>query len=113
MRLMGLKSVTRLASVFFGSRTIFAEFSSSKPWELSMNMLFSAAVMSSLIISQQDLKKAPVNPSGPGALSDGMELIMCFISSCVNAVPALGVGHEVRRPRAQVEEGPKPRYTNP
>jgi len=30
-----------------------------------------------------------------------------------HAVPALGVGQEVRRPRAQVEEGPKPRYTNP
>ena len=27
------------------------------------------------------------------------------------AVPALGVGHEVRRPRAQAEEGPKSRYT--
>ena len=29
------------------------------------------------------------------------------------AVPALGVGYEVRRPRAQAKEGPKPRYTNP
>jgi len=28
-------------------------------------------------------------------------------------VPGLGVEHEVRRPRTQVEEGPKPRYTNP
>ena len=28
------------------------------------------------------------------------------------SVPALGVGHEVRRPRAQAKEGPKPRYTN-
>ena len=27
-------------------------------------------------------------------------------------VPALGVGHEVRRPKAQAEEGLKPRYTN-
>jgi hypothetical protein len=25
-------------------------------------------------------------------------------------VPALGAGHEVRRPRAQTGEGPKPRY---
>ena len=81
---MGLKSIARLASIFFGTRTIFAEFSGSKPWELSMTMLFSAAVTSSLIISQLDLKKAPVNPSGPGALSDGMELIVCFISSFVN-----------------------------
>ena len=29
-----------------------------------------------------------------------------------NVVPALGVGHEVRRPWAQTEEGLKPRYTN-
>ena len=28
-------------------------------------------------------------------------------------VPGLGVEHEVRRPRTQVEEGPKSRYTNP
>jgi hypothetical protein len=36
-----------------------------------MNKLFSAAVIFPLIIFQQVLKKAPVNPSGPGALSDG------------------------------------------
>ena len=47
-----------------------------------MNMLFMAFVTSSLIISQHALKKAPVNPSGPGALLDGMELIVFFISSC-------------------------------
>ena len=29
-----------------------------------------------------------------------------------DAVPALGAGHQVRRPRAHAEEGSKPRYTN-
>ena len=52
--------------------------------EFSENMLLIAAVMSSLIISQQVLKKGPVNPSGPGALSDGMEFIVSLISSCMN-----------------------------
>ena len=34
------------------------------------------------------------------------------VGSGLLAVSALGVGHEVRRPRAQAEEGPKPRYAN-
>ena len=38
-----------------------------------------AAITSSLMISQQALKKAPVKPSGPGALSEGMEYIV-FLS---------------------------------
>ena len=84
MTLVGLKPVTRLASYFFGSRITFAEFGSSNPWEFSMNILFKAAVTSALIISQHALKKAPVNPSGLGALSDGMEFIVSLISSCVN-----------------------------
>jgi len=49
--LMGRKSVTRVASIFLGSRMMFVEFSLSKPWEFSENMLLIAAVMSSLIIS--------------------------------------------------------------
>jgi len=69
---------------FFGSRIMFAEFSLSKPWEFSENMLLIAAVMSSLIIPQQVLKKSLVNPSGPGALSDDMEFIVSLISSYVN-----------------------------
>jgi hypothetical protein len=31
----------------------------------------------------------------------------------IRAVPALGEGHAVQRPRAHVREGPKPRYTIP
>ena len=38
-----------------------------------------AAITSSLMISQQALKKAPVKPSGPGALSEGIEYIV-FLS---------------------------------
>jgi hypothetical protein len=37
-----------------------------------------------LIISQHALKKAPMKPSRPGALSDGMLLIVSLISSWVN-----------------------------
>jgi hypothetical protein len=76
MRLIGRKSVTRIASTFFGRSIMFAEFNLSKPWEFSENMLLIAAIMSSLIMSQQVLKKAPVNPSGPGTLSDDMENIV-------------------------------------
>jgi len=80
-RLMGLKSVTLVASVFLGRRMMQAEFSHSKPWAFNVNRLFMAAITSSLMISQQALKKAPVKPFGPGTLSKGMEYIVFFISS--------------------------------
>ena len=51
---------------------MFVEFSLSKPWEFSENMLLIAAVMSSLIISQQVLKKSHVNPSGPSIRRHGV-----------------------------------------
>ena len=60
MRLMGLKSVTLVASVFLGRRMMHAEFSHSKPWAFNVNRLFMAAITSSLMISQRALKKAPV-----------------------------------------------------
>jgi len=63
---------------------MFAEFSLSKPCEFSENMLLIAAVILSLIMSQQVLKKAPINPSRLGALSDGMEIMVSLISSYVN-----------------------------
>jgi hypothetical protein len=40
-----------------------------------------AAIMSALIVSQQALKKAPMKPSGPGALTEGSEKTASFISS--------------------------------
>jgi len=69
MRLIGLKSVTLKASDFFGSSTMFAEFSISKPWEFKLKRQCKAAITSSFIISQHALKKAPVKPSGPGLVS--------------------------------------------
>ena len=78
---MGLKSVILVASVFLGRRIMEAEFSHSKPWAFNVNKLFMAAITSSLMVSQQALKKAPVKPSGPGALSEGMAYTMFFISS--------------------------------
>ena len=77
-RLMGLKSVTLVASIFLGRRIMEAEFSHSKPWAFNVNKLFMAAITSSLMVSQQALKKVPVKPSGPGALSEGMEYIVFF-----------------------------------
>ena len=37
----------------------------------------------------------------------------CEAVTALLTVPALRVGHEVRRLRTQTEEGPKARYTNP
>ena len=42
-----------------------------------------AAMISSLMVSQQDLKKAPLKPLGPGALSGSMESIVSLTSSSV------------------------------
>jgi hypothetical protein len=60
MRLIGRKSVTCIACAFFGRSIMFDEFNMSKPWEFSENKLLIAAMMSSLIMSQQVLKKAPI-----------------------------------------------------
>ena len=85
MRLMGLKSVTSSAPSFLGMRAIFAEFSQ---WRLLVwrapNWLITAMI-SILIMFQQDLKKAPVKPSGPGALSLAVLLIASLTSSSVKA----------------------------
>ena len=62
---------------------MFVEFKNWKPWEFFTNRLFMAAMISSLMVSQQDLKKAPVKPSGPGALLGGMESIVSLTSSYV------------------------------
>lgn len=62
---------------------MLAELRNWKLWEFIAYKLFMAAMMSSFMISQEALKKAPVKPSGPGALSDGMESIVSLTSSCV------------------------------
>lgn len=43
-----------------------------------------AATTSALMIPQQDLKKASMKPSGPGALTEGKEKTASFISSSSN-----------------------------
>jgi hypothetical protein len=63
---------------------MLAKLRNSKFWEFIANKMLIASVTSSLIISQHALKKAPVKPSRPGALSDGMLLIVSLISSWVN-----------------------------
>lgn len=52
---------------------MFVELSRSNPCEFMSKRVLTAAVTSTMIISQQVLKNAPVKPSGPGALSLGME----------------------------------------
>ena len=61
------------APSFLGSKATRAEFSQWKfsPWRLENKLI--TLMMSDLIIGQQALKNAPVYPSGPGALSEGME----------------------------------------
>lgn len=63
---------------------MFTEFMSLNPWEFNWNTLFMATVTSSFMISQHALKKVPVKPSGPKALSDDIESIVSLISSFVN-----------------------------
>ena len=46
-------------------------------------------------------------------MGSGWRGILGFDYAIVQAVPALRVGHDVRRPRAQAEKGLKLRYTNP
>ena len=47
---------------------------------------FDAAMISPFMMSRHDFRKAPVNLSGPGALSDGIWLIAFFNSSSVKGV---------------------------
>ena len=43
-----------------------------------------AATTSALMLSQHDLKKAPMKPSGPGALTEGKENTASLISASSN-----------------------------
>ena len=62
---------------------MLAELRRSKPYEFITERALIAATTSDLTISQHDLKNAPVKPSGPGALSPGMEWMVSLISSSV------------------------------
>lgn len=60
-----------------------AEFSSFSRKVLRSKNDLTADNKSSLMISHADLKKAPMNPSGPGAFSGGIEKTVFFSSSSV------------------------------
>jgi hypothetical protein len=49
-------------------------------------MALMASKMPCLMVSQHVLKKAPVNPSGPGALTEGKEKTARLTSSSVKSV---------------------------
>jgi hypothetical protein len=72
MRLMVLKSPIESAPSFLGIRIIFALFRRFRSWLRKLYKESIAAIMSRRMIGQQTLKKRPVKPSGPGALSCGM-----------------------------------------
>jgi hypothetical protein len=82
MRLMGLKSPIESAPSFLEIRIMFALFRRLRSWHGKLYNESIAAIMSKLMIGQHTLKKRPVKPSGPGALSCGMRQIGCQISSC-------------------------------
>ena len=67
---------------------MLAELSRLRCWAFKLCSWLNAAVRSYFIISQHSLKKIPVKPSGPGALSLGMEKIVFLISSCVKRAPS-------------------------
>ena len=58
---------------------MLAELRRSKPYEFITERALIAATTSDLTISQHDLKKALVKPSGPEALSPGMEWVDGFL----------------------------------
>jgi hypothetical protein len=62
---------------------MMAELRRSKPYEFITKRALIATTTSDFTISQHDLKKAPVKPSRPGALSPGMEWMVSWISSSV------------------------------
>jgi hypothetical protein len=82
MRLMGLKSPIDSTPSFFGTRIMFALFRRFRSWLPKLYNESIAAIMSSRMIGQHNLKKRSVKPSGHGALFCSMRQIACQISSC-------------------------------
>lgn len=83
---MGRKSVIALAPSFWGNTTTLAELRIARLLVCSEWKAFATLTTSTFMISQHNLKKDPVYPSGPGALSKGIWWTACFVSSSVNAV---------------------------
>ena len=83
IKLNGRKSLIESAPSFFDIKTMFAELRIVRLDVCRWWNALAALKMSSLMMPQQALKKEPVKPSGPGALSDGSCLIALWISSLV------------------------------
>jgi hypothetical protein len=81
MRLIGRKSVIASAPSFFGNKTILAVFKRWKFCTESSEKAFMIPMRSSLMISEQEQKKAIEKPSGPGALSRGKSSMASLISN--------------------------------
>src|SRR6185312_2135133 len=75
IRLIGLKSPTLSVLSFLGIRIMLAELISCRLEDLRERKALAASIISCFMIAQQVLRKVPVKPSGPGALSPGMWLI--------------------------------------
>jgi hypothetical protein len=58
---------------------MMAELRRSKPYEFITKRALIAATTSDFMISQHDLKKALVKPSGPGTFSPAMEWMVSWI----------------------------------
>jgi hypothetical protein len=80
IRLIGRKSEIESAPSFFGNNTTFAVLMIWKFCVESSEKALMTPIRSSLMISQHERKKVIENPSGPGALSNGMSSIASLIS---------------------------------
>lgn len=82
--LIGRKSLTSTTTSFFGRREMRASLREANPRPLVKKRELRAAKTSDLITDQQVLYNRPVNPSRPGALSEGKDLITAHTSSSEN-----------------------------
>ena len=86
-----------LCAIFFRMRAMLVEFSQCRFVVCRLEKLLITCITSGFIMSQHNLKKIPVKPSGPGALSPGSSLMAARTSSSVNSAP--------RSKRSQVAGG--------
>lgn len=89
IKLIGSKSVISSTPSFLVSNTVFAALSQRKFVACKFEKELIAFIMSPFMISQQDLKKDPVKPSGPGALSPGSWVMAASTSALLILSPRL------------------------
>lgn len=71
------------ASNFFRISAMWAVFSKFQCWPLTANSWLRALRRSNLIVLQHFLKNKPIEPTGPGAFSEGISLMATLSSSMV------------------------------